>query len=132
MIKNCPMRCKNGNCLPNGGFCTSVIEPICEALQQAYEMGKENNAQKCEAMVNEHISRFGPRLCCVKNLRMPNEEKKRALFHRWIDNAYIKDGILIGSVSGQVWEVGGLVEYENGEVDIVPCKAIEFLSEKEA
>lgn len=41
-LKNCPMRHENGNCLPCGGFCTSVTMPICEVLQNAYKMGREN------------------------------------------------------------------------------------------
>ena len=38
--KDCPMRHKNGNCLPAGGFCTAVNEPICEALHNAYYTGR--------------------------------------------------------------------------------------------
>lgn len=37
--KDCPMRHKNGNCLPAGGFCTAVNDPICEALHNAYQCG---------------------------------------------------------------------------------------------
>jgi len=40
MIKNCPMRHENGNCIPAGGFCTAN-KNICEALLNAYRMGKE-------------------------------------------------------------------------------------------
>jgi len=40
MIKECPMRHKNGNCLPIGGFCLSVNEGICRGLMQAYECGQ--------------------------------------------------------------------------------------------
>ena len=40
MIKNCPMRHENGNCIPVGGFCTAN-KNICEALLNAYRMGKE-------------------------------------------------------------------------------------------
>lgn len=37
---NCPMRHKgNGNCLPFGGFCTAVCDPICEGLHNAYDKG---------------------------------------------------------------------------------------------
>ncbi len=35
----CPMRHKNGNCLPCGGFCTAVNDEICGALHEAYSMG---------------------------------------------------------------------------------------------
>ena len=31
----CHMRTALGNCDPIGGFCTSVNEPICEALRKA-------------------------------------------------------------------------------------------------
>ena len=40
--KDCPMRHKNGNCLPAGGFCTAVNDSICEALHNAYECGKSD------------------------------------------------------------------------------------------
>lgn len=40
MIKNCHMRHKNGNCLPAGGFCTAN-KNICEALHNAYELGRK-------------------------------------------------------------------------------------------
>jgi len=33
------MRHENGNCQPAGGFCTAVRETVCEALQNAYQMG---------------------------------------------------------------------------------------------
>lgn len=35
----CTMRNKWGNCLPCGGFCTSVSTEICNAMQNAYEHG---------------------------------------------------------------------------------------------
>lgn len=38
--KDCPMRHKNGNCMPAGGFCTAVNDPICEALHNAYDTGR--------------------------------------------------------------------------------------------
>ena len=38
-LKPCPMRHENGNCLVCGGFCTSVIKPICEAVHNAYNSG---------------------------------------------------------------------------------------------
>lgn len=40
--KDCPMRSKIGNCLAMGGFCTSVSEEICEALQNAYTKGRHS------------------------------------------------------------------------------------------
>ena len=40
--KDCPMRHENGNCTVAGGFCTAVNDPICEALHNAYECGKND------------------------------------------------------------------------------------------
>lgn len=37
--ENCPMRHKNGNCLPCGGFCLAVNDEICQALHNAYQDG---------------------------------------------------------------------------------------------
>ena len=37
--QECPMRHENGNCTAAGGFCTSVNDPICEALRNAYYHG---------------------------------------------------------------------------------------------
>ena len=38
--KDCSMRNQdNGNCLPVGGFCTSVNDSICEAIHSAYTAG---------------------------------------------------------------------------------------------
>ena len=34
------MRHENGNCMPAGGFCTAVNNPICEALHNAYDTGR--------------------------------------------------------------------------------------------
>lgn len=39
---HCPLRHANGNCLPVGGFCTSVNDQICNGLRQAYDHGKGN------------------------------------------------------------------------------------------
>lgn len=36
---NCKVRHENGNCLPHGGFCTSVGDNVCEAIRQAYDSG---------------------------------------------------------------------------------------------
>ena len=54
MIKNCPMRHENGTCLPAGGFCTANMN-ICEALHNAYEMGKAQLSQ--EGTTSDTISR---------------------------------------------------------------------------
>lgn len=49
MIKECPMRHKNGNCLPAGGFCTAVRKITCEALQNAYQMGYMDMGNRAKA-----------------------------------------------------------------------------------
>ena len=54
MIKNCPMRHENGNCIPAGGFCTAN-KNICEALLNAYRMGKAQLSQ--EGTTSDLISR---------------------------------------------------------------------------
>lgn len=41
--ENCPMRHRNGNCLPCGGFCTAVNDEICKALHNAYDSGYAKN-----------------------------------------------------------------------------------------
>lgn len=38
--KDCPMRHKNGNCLPAGGFCTAVNDLICEVIHNGYYAGR--------------------------------------------------------------------------------------------
>lgn len=38
-IVQCPMRHKNGNCLPCGGFCLAVSREVCKALRTAYQSG---------------------------------------------------------------------------------------------
>lgn len=42
--ENCPMRHKNGNCLPCGGFCTAVNDEICKALHSAYDKGYSDSS----------------------------------------------------------------------------------------
>ena len=39
MTKKCPMRHENGNCLPVGGFCTSVPANICRAARHGFDFG---------------------------------------------------------------------------------------------
>ena len=72
--KGCPMRHENGNCTVIGGFCTSVNDPICEGLHNAYDNGyrdaairaqqeRENtkpmtNADRIRAMSDEELGIF--------------------------------------------------------------------------
>lgn len=52
--KDCPMRHENGNCLPAGGFCTAVSNPICEALHNAYLSGYAACALKISVKETDH------------------------------------------------------------------------------
>lgn len=57
--KDCPMRHESGNCLPAGGFCTAVSDPICEALHGAYDCGRfdllnQNIAQPVEKQCSSY------------------------------------------------------------------------------
>lgn len=58
MIENCPMRHENGNCIPAGGFCTAN-KNICEALLNAYGMGKTQLSKECttKGTTSDPISR---------------------------------------------------------------------------
>lgn len=49
--KDCPMRHANGNCTVAGGFCTAVINPICEALHNAYAAGQSAFALRVRQML---------------------------------------------------------------------------------
>ena len=37
--EDCPMRHENGNCLPMGGFCNTLKTELCDALNQAFDIG---------------------------------------------------------------------------------------------
>lgn len=64
--KGCPMRHSvNGNCLPAGGFCTSVNDEICAALHSAYDMGgcdllRRIREQEKSQNPQENECRFSP------------------------------------------------------------------------
>ena len=47
--EDCPMRHENGNCLPMGGCCPALKNEICDALQQAFEMGYRTGYMECRA-----------------------------------------------------------------------------------
>ena len=57
---------------------------------------------------------------------------KKALFHRWIDRATVIDGspMIGGHPGGQLWEVHGLVEFEDGHMGGYPICDIRFLDNK--
>lgn len=49
---DCPMRHGNGNCMPVGGFCTAVNDPICVGLRNAYEHGRSNALDQVIQLLN--------------------------------------------------------------------------------
>lgn len=51
--QDCPMRHENGNCTVAGGFCTSINDPICEALHHAYDFGYREAASR-ERITSEY------------------------------------------------------------------------------
>lgn len=55
--ENCPMRHENGNCMPAGGFCTAVNDPICQALHNAYNAGYINASitVRLQLLVEKHV-----------------------------------------------------------------------------
>ncbi len=57
---------------------------------------------------------------------------ERALFHRWVDRAYIvpPSPMVGGDPGGQMWNVYGLVELEDGSVIKVPASSIRFLDNR--
>jgi hypothetical protein len=66
MIENCPMRHENGNCIPAGGFCTAN-KNICEALLNAYRMGKAQLSK--EGTIKDATSDLISRTETVEHLR---------------------------------------------------------------
>lgn len=71
--KDCPMRHEFGNCLPAGGFCTAVNDPICEALHNAYDTGRRaafiqarREAEKNEPLTIEELQQLDEQPVWVK------------------------------------------------------------------
>ena len=57
---------------------------------------------------------------------------RKALFHRWADRADVMAPSVLngGYLSGQLWQVFGIVEYEDGQVSEVSPNKIRFLDNK--
>lgn len=53
-LKSCPMQHENGNCLPCGGFCTSIHPPLCKAMQNAYLMGADDTKKDLADWLNRN------------------------------------------------------------------------------
>ena len=58
-----------------------------------------------------------------------NKEKEKALFHRWVDEAYPIEPSewTFGHKGGQVKDTVGLIEFEDGSLDLIPVKNIRFV-----
>ena len=55
-------------------------------------------------------------------------EGRRALFHQWVNEAYVvaQSPMVGGTPAGQLWAVLALVEFENGDVKTVRPEKIKF------
>lgn len=53
-------------------------------------------------------------------------EAHKGYFHCWDNEAYVTNGLAIGTVSGQVSTLYGIVEYEDGSVHRVAPECISF------
>ena len=62
------------------------------------------------------------RACFVKG--------RKALFHRWYENLNLKNEILNEKVGSHIRFFYGVIEYENGEVDVVAPNEIRFCDRK--
>lgn len=53
---------------------------------------------------------------------------KKAMFHMWINRAWVAPPSMAvgGHAGGQLWEVFGVVEFEDGHVETVYPKNIQF------
>ncbi len=69
----------------------------------------------------------------LNKLRPCSVNEKQAFFHKWIDfSRPVEAGLSIGSApAGIIAYTLGLVEYEDGQVDEVPPKAIKFLDRRD-
>ena len=56
--RDCPMRHENGNCTAAGGFCTSVNDPVCEALHNAFRCGEDSKTEWAILMLSEQSRKF--------------------------------------------------------------------------
>lgn len=76
-------------------------------------------------MANGNITVSYERRACY--VRMANGDMRKAMFHRWTDDASVINAFLEGQASGQHWRVYGLVEYEDGTVRQVIPPSITFV-----
>ena len=55
---------------------------------------------------------------------------RKALFHRWADRAELRAPSALGTPGGQLCQLFGIVEYEDGQVSEVYPNKIRFLDNK--
>lgn len=57
---------------------------------------------------------------------------KKALFHRWADRAQVVGESILkgGHPAGQLWEVFGIIEYEDGTINEAYPNEIRFIKEE--
>lgn len=72
--QSCPLRHANGNCLPIGGFCTSINDQICGGLRQAYDLGRGNKLGRWVSVKDRLPEKSGWYLVSILNTRTG---------HRW-------------------------------------------------
>lgn len=107
----------------------SYLCPVC-----GYETNNPNYHRgicpKCGFVGGNQMANFG-NIEIVVNLRPCLVSGEKALFHRWVDQAYIvhPSPLKGGHPGGQVWNVYGLVELENGQVMEVPACNIQFVDD---
>ena len=56
----------------------------------------------------------------------PKTETHEGYFHAWASEAYVTNGFLVGTTSGQISTLYGLVEYKDGTMHRVPPESITF------
>lgn len=66
------------------------------------------------------------RACTVLLRKKGEDVKRKAWFHRWCDYAQVRDAIMAGTVSGQISQTFGIVEFEDGKVQEVYPSQIRF------
>lgn len=78
--------------------------------------------QKKNRIIEDVYVRQDLRPCLVNGVK--------ALFHQWYTDQFVREAILIGRTSGQVSNLYGIVEFEDGSVHYADPKSIKFQDNK--
>ena len=92
---DCPMRHENGNCLVAGGFCTSIVEPLCEILHNAYNAGKFDSMEQMKKQGFRKQSEW-----ISVDDRLPEESGEYLTFHE-----HGSCGVIYYNSSIHLWNV---------------------------